>query len=438
MKCDACGLESDLSAAFFKERKAFRKSVRTYCPDCWMRRRHMIAGWPQIGIFLVGIIGYVLTWSNISPDLAQALITIFLFNLSLILSIVPHELGHAIAAWLLGLRVFNIAFGYGKEIFRFNLFGTLFSFHRLPLGGLTRFAPRSLRWYRFRFLVAILAGPAANAIIALTILYISRHNGGVPVPAQLFLIANVIILISNLIPIHFSHRKVKSDGLQMIGVFFKDWKTKEQSHAATWFLLEAAFRRDIYRDIEGADQWCKKGLASYPNDVQLLNMSGILSLDRGDYAHAREQFMQLLQRESKLPGWRYIVLNNIAYSDALIGDPSLLPEADAYSEEVHRNIPWTAFAIGTRGTVLVEMGKYKDGIRLLTESIEKHEEPAGKALNACQLSITYARLGDYEQADKYLKLARQMDSRCSLLERATAELQKHQGQPPPQMSVARD
>jgi Peptidase family M50 len=437
MKCDSCGLESDFSAAFFKEQKAFRKSVRKYCPACWIRRRQMIAGWPQVGIMLAGIIGFILIWFNVCPDLAQALITIFLFNLSLILSIIPHELGHAIAAWLLGLRVFNVVFGSGKQVFKFHLFGTLFSFHWLPLGGLTRVAPRSLRWWRVKFLLMVLAGPAANAIIALTILFISRHRGGVPVPAQLFLIANAVVFVSNLIPRRFRTRNLDSDGLQIIGVFFENREKMEQAHAA-WFVLEAAVQRDEYKDAEGAAEWCKKGLALYSNDVQLLNMSGTLCLDRCDYARAREIFRQLLPRESKLPGWRYIILNNIAYADALVDDPSLLPEADAYSEEAYRNIPWAYFAIGTRGTVLVEMGKYEEGIKLLKESIEKSDDLRSKALNTCNVSIAHARLGDYEQADKYLKLARQMDSHCSLLERAAAELGKRQGQSVPQTSVARD
>ncbi|HTV39156.1 MAG TPA: hypothetical protein VMF08_01165 [Candidatus Sulfotelmatobacter sp.] len=233
--------------------------------------------------------------------------------------------------------------------------------------------------------------------------------------------------MSNLIPCHNKTRNVDSDGLQMIGVFSKSWKKKEGSHAAR-FQLEAIVRRNEYGDIEGATEWCNKGLALYPENAQLLYTAAVLCLDRGRYAQSREINMQLLKRESEMPGWRFILLNNIAYADSLTGDPSLLPEADAYSEEVYRNIPWADFAMGTRGTVLVEMEKYEDGIRLLKESIKKSEEPRSKALNNCHLSIAYARLGDYEQADKYLKLARQMDPRCSLLERAAAELRKRQAQ----------
>jgi Flp pilus assembly protein TadD len=346
-------------------------------------------------------------------------------------------LGHAIAGWLLDFRVSGISFGYGKQLFKFQLFGTIFSFHRIPTAGLTRSAPKSTGWHRTRYFIKVLAGPAANAIIALTIIFISPYHGGVPNTAQLFLIANLLVVISTLLPYRDPISRWDSDGKNMIKAFSMKPKKIEQAHVLR-FLLEAAIRWNHYRDIEGATEWCKKGLALYPDNLQLLDMTGLLCLDRGDYAKARELYTQLLQCDSRPSAWRFKLMNNIAYSDALMGDPSLLPEADAYSEEAYRNLPWADFAIGTRGTVLVEMGKYEDGINLLKESIAKCDDSRSRALNSCHLSVAYARLGDFNQADNYLKLGRQTDSRCSFLERAAAELQKHKENPLPHTTVARD
>jgi tetratricopeptide (TPR) repeat protein len=440
MKCDVCGMESDFSAAFRKERKAFRKSAGTYCPVCWQRYSKMISILPLIILSLVGIVSYGALWLSKLPELElarQALSTIVLLYLFFILSIVPHELGHAIAAWLVGFRVFNIAFGYGKLLFKFRLFGTIVSFHWVPIVGIVRSAPRAIDWHRTKYFIKILAGPAANAIIVVAIVYISWHHNGVPVSAQLFLIANLLILISAIVPYRYSSLNLDSDGKQMILVFSKKQKQIEQAHAAH-FLLEATTRWNEHRDIEDAVQWCEKGLALYPDELQLLNMRGLLCLERGAFAQGREIYLQLLQRESKPSAWRFALLNNIAYSDVLLGDPSLLPEANTCSEEAYKNLPWADFAIGTRGTVLVEMKKYEEGIKLLKESIKKTEDTRSKALNACHLSIAYSRMGDFDQAAQYLKLARHIDSRCSLLERAEAELRKHQGRPLPDTSVARD
>jgi hypothetical protein len=125
----------------------------------------------------------------------------------------------------------------------------------------------------------------------------------------------------------------------------------------------------------------------------------------------------------KQEGTRYVILNNIAYVDALIGDPELLPEADAYSKEATGTVPWVPHFTGTRGTVLVAMGQIEAGIKLLREAFEKVESPRSKAENACHLAIANARIGNRDQADKYLKLARQLDSQCRLIERAEAELE---------------
>ncbi len=78
--------------------------------------------------------------------------------------------------------------------------------------------------------------------------------------------------------------------------------------------------------------------------------------------------------------------------------------------------------VGTRGTVLVEMGQLEEGIKLLKEAFEKHPAEPNKALNACHLAIAYSRMGDRQQAENYLKLARQFDPESSLIERAETEL----------------
>jgi tetratricopeptide (TPR) repeat protein len=152
-------------------------------------------------------------------------------------------------------------------------------------------------------------------------------------------------------------------------------------------------------------------------------VSGVLCLDQQNYTRAREIFLQLLPRETKPNGTRYIILNNIAYVDALIGNPELLTEADAYSKEAYAAAPWVPSFTGTRGTVLVAMGQLEAGIKLLKESFEKALTPRSKAENACHLTMAHARIGDRDQADNYLKLARQLDPQCRLIERAEVEFQ---------------
>ncbi|MGE5775862.1 MAG: hypothetical protein ACM33V_06555, partial [Chloroflexota bacterium] len=77
--------------------------------------------------------------------------------------------------------------------------------------------------------------------------------------------------------------------------------------------------------------------------------------------------------------------------------------------------------IGTRGTVLVEMGQLDEGIALLKKSMAMHPEKQGKALNACHIASGELIRGNQEEASKYLATAKVLDPDCFLI----AELEAH-------------
>jgi tetratricopeptide (TPR) repeat protein len=429
MKCDVCGTESDFEASFIRQRRSFRSTNQTLCPACWTRRRNSFEGWYQVAVLVGGIIGYVLLWLDPWSAVGRFLTTLFLIDLFLILSIVPHELGHAMAGRLAGWRVFAVVVGAGKQVVRFRLFRISFALHWLPVGGVTRLAPVDARWFRTRRFFIFLAGPAVNAAIVAAIIMIWRdswHNFGLmglPRAARLCLWANLCVLAFNLWPRDSKALNMATDGKQLLRTFSRKPENWEELQAAR-YVLEAVWRRDEYLDRAGALNWCDQGLALFPHNVHLLNLSGVLCLDQQNYRRAREIFLQLLAQQTKPNATRYMILNNLAYADALAGDPDLLPEGDAYSNEAHKAAPWVPAFMGTRGTVLVAMGQIEAGIKLLEQAFEKALSPRSKAENACHLAIANARSGNRGKADQYLKLARQLDSECRLTECVQAELQK--------------
>lgn len=382
-----------------------------------------------MGVLVCGIIGYVLLWERPWSVIGRILTTLFLVDVFLILSIVPHELGHAIAGRVAGWRVFAVVVGVGKQLFKFRMFGILFSFHWLPVAGITQVVPMTSRWFRLKRFCVYLAGPVVNAAIALIPFFIwfdAWHQWGfigLPRAARLCVWANFWVMAYNLWPHQSKMLNMATDGKQLLKTFSRK-KVDIEELLAMRYALEATMRRDEYKDFAGALDWCNQGLALFPQNVHLLNVSGILCLDAGDYSRAREIFLQLLPGQSKPNVTRYMILNNIAYADALIGTSELLQEADAYSREAYEGGRWAAPIIGTRGTVLVATGQLEPGIRLLQESLEKSWTPRSKAENACHLAIACARLGRHEDGSKYLKLARQLDAKCRLIKRADGELQR--------------
>ena len=169
-------------------------------------------------------------------------------------------------------------------------------------------------------------------------------------------------------------------------------------------------------DFENAQNWVEKALALDNKSEIARNVLGIVQMARGDHQTSRETFQQLLETEAaKEPGLRYTLLNNIAYLDALLHDPTLLSEADQFSEEALKHLPWVPAVVGTRGTVLVELGKLEEGIPLLKKSMSLHTDKQGKAINACHVALAELRCGNLDEARKYLVSAKTLDPDCFLI-----------------------
>ncbi len=425
MKCDLCGAESTFEIGYKRERRSFRRSYWTLCPACWVRRRQSGGRWFLWTVPVLGIAGSALLWHDGSSELGHLFFNLFLLDLFLICSIVPHELGHAVVARMLGWRVFRVMIGIGKPAFKWQVLGFCFDFRRLPIGGATLTSPVDLRWFRLKWFLLVLAGPMANGVMVLAVFLLWQGNPrdfdfqSLPLAPRLFLLVNAWVLVANLVPFQSKSLNLPSDGRQLINALAFSKEAIEKSRCLR-FVREALLCREL-GDHAGAREWCNKGLAQYPEDSTLLNMGGIASLDEGKYQEAREIFLKLVAKETKPGPNRYLFLNNVAYAAALIQDPQLLPEADACSLEAYLGMGWNAAIVGTRGTVLVAMGNYTEGVKLLTESFENAETAISKAENACHLAIANARQGKPDEARRYLQLARQFDGKCRLIAWAEQE-----------------
>jgi tetratricopeptide (TPR) repeat protein len=239
-----------------------------------------------------------------------------------------------------------------------------------------------------------------------------------------FLYANLAVLVENLWPhdVTTGFGSFPSDGKQLFLTFRMSREKRELHHVAN-FVMEASVCHQR-GDYEGARQWVEKGLALYPENEVLLNWYGVIAMDLGVYDKARECFLKLLHRESKQPLMRPLMLNNIAYANALLGGVDLLKEADAFSHEAMTAMSWMPAVRGTRGTVLVAMGRLEEALPLLHDSMSQAEIPSHKAQNACFIAEAECRRGNFDVARTYLEEARKLEPKCSLLSRAERTLRE--------------
>ena len=176
---------------------------------------------------VLGAAGVIVKALNPESDAGDLLINLFLLELFLAISIVPHELGHGLAGRVCGLDVRAIVLGSGPTLFVARIFGIPVEFKLLPIAGAALAQPTPVNWLRSRWFIFVAAGPLANglAIVGAHLVF------GVPFwsasllhssPAELFVFANWIHLIVNLVPFtaYTNYGRMPNDGLSLIQMLF--------------------------------------------------------------------------------------------------------------------------------------------------------------------------------------------------------------------------
>ena len=226
---------------------------------------------------------------------------IFLFLVLSLVLIIPHELGHAFTARLLGMHVFRILIGSGKIIAKFEFLGFLWEFKQFPFFGLTLHFAKSAKLYR-------------------------------------------------------------------------------------------------------------------------LNCKALALLELGKFEEAKAIFIEALEKQDQKVKLKALISNNLAYIYISMENRELLAEAETLSSFAYENIPWDTAIKGTRGMVLVDLGRLAEGIRLLKDSFLNGDTAKHRAVNAAYLANAKFRKGNTQSAQQYLDVATNLDSGCWLLKRAKAEI----------------
>ncbi len=114
---------------------------------------------------LAGLV--LVTWglSNGQATLGRVGQEVLWFLVVFLIVIPIHELGHALAGFLVGHRIRSVVIGVGRPLLVFNLAGVAVTINLLPLGGLTMGMPRRGGWLRVRLWIFAAGGPAANLLL---------------------------------------------------------------------------------------------------------------------------------------------------------------------------------------------------------------------------------------------------------------------------------
>ena len=136
-----------------------------------------------------------------------------------------HEAGHAIVSHVLGWRVCRVVVGYGPTVLRFRVRSVPVDVRLWPLGGYVIPAPQTLTRPRLESALIYAAGPAAEALLALLLLFVlgperllSPTDEFGTLAAQALLAIVAIDLVFNLVPLPIESERGQglTDGLGML------------------------------------------------------------------------------------------------------------------------------------------------------------------------------------------------------------------------------
>lgn len=255
--------------------------------------------------------------------------------MSVLISTVLHELGHAIAGKLVGMRVFSIEIGKGRVAYEFILGGIRWRIHAIAFGGLTRGVPFNANFFRLKELIFVLGGPMTNGFILFTSIKLlsldeifksTPFNGFVPL--LLLALSNALLLFYSLLPYMMNSLagKIPTDGLLLWKVWrFKKKRIKET--LAARYLYEAS-ECQRQKDLTGAQKWIEDGLRAFPDNLRLKIFAAAVPYWQKKYPEALRAYALLVGRHKKHKNLDDLLLNDIAYTYLLMGKPELLVKAD--------------------------------------------------------------------------------------------------------------
>ena len=118
-------------------------------------------------------------------------------------------------------------------------------------------------------------------------------------------------------------------------------------------------------------------------------------------------------------------LDRIASMHVFHGETRFLEEAESWARRACELVPECKSVRGTLGSILVERGRYADGLALLMPLTLEDNEPVDRACSSFYIAKAFRRLHDHAQADKWMETARSYGDRFGMLSRIESELGRH-------------
>jgi hypothetical protein len=311
-----------------------------------------------------------------------------------------HELGHVMFAAVGSIPVRLISIGIGPLLWRGRFGETWIELRVLPWAGFV--APYPLVNYRWHWrALFVLGGVLGNAAV-ICLLAALEAIRGVPPGARDILgaigFAQVLIIVVAIVPRCPAVRgtRIPTDGMRLLQLLWRPRDEAAQTRAAYATQLSPYSRGNTELTISPASSrvFC---------DVGWYYLSG----DRDARHDLREALLHEVEGGNLAPKEKMFVLDALITDGLVSCDLTVRPYLDEWSRRALALGPELPTLLGSRGAVLVELGRYEEGKALLAPHAAASQAGSLDAfMNRAFLALAERGLGNAAAAQEWANGAR--------------------------------
>lgn len=330
-----------------------------------------------------------------------------LLILFLRLGVILHEIGHHICALVVGFTPRKLILGTGHQLLSFKLWGVRIILNSKKFNGTAFVSYGGLNFLKLKSLLFCSGGLLANLAICLLAYKIGGFNirsiysaQGID-PATLIILSNSYLILISLIPYSTTVGGIQqdNDGLRLLKIPFQkiDKLKAELSFNEVSDALEYIDDKEYNKAAEILENY----LSRFDDNKVLHIILGLCYAKQGDYSRAIDLFnsIQSYIDDSKYEKSAYIYYNGLAWYNLITDN---LEKADFYSLKAYEKNRHSNPVVGTRGSVLVLMGKIQEGIDML-KPLSDFKFANSQTLSASiVLGYAYYMLGEEKLQQKHI------------------------------------
>lgn len=312
-----------------------------------------------------------------------------------------HELGHFVCAKLVGMTPQLMKVGMSFSVSLKHFFGARLELGILPFGGQTYAYYPDKGWSKFedlklKLIIYIIGGCLANFVLLAYSIMMLVYTG-FPIFIY-FIYVESVMIITALVPTYGSlyGMKFPSDGKRIFFIITQNY--------------QRFFFADHQKEIARIAGDRAEPQIFFKNDIKTLGLFVKAETELA-YRHFDEAITllnQLLNAENAFDLERAYLLNLLASIVISHGQKQYLTRADGWSQEAMKLASHSKAIQGTRGAILVELGRHEEGKQILLPLTKPGNDPIDIAICSYYLAKADHCLGNSEQARRWLKQAEQV------------------------------